>query len=119
MNLHFLSFLMDIASWLVFGYIYGRYIQRVQGFENKSDKIVSLKITLISLLGGLIAVAHRALPSYGFAFYHFSVAMLFAFVYSLRYFAQFKKYVVRLTTNHINSLAKLTPFPLTKRATVE
>lgn len=103
MNLHFLYFLMDVASWLVFGFIYGKYIQKLVGIDKKSKNIIPVKISLITLLGGLIATLDRALPDYSFAFYHFFVAMLFGAIYSLRYFKQIRKYAI----NRINYIVKL------------
>ncbi|HVF69595.1 MAG TPA: hypothetical protein VNA13_03445 [Xanthomonadales bacterium] len=108
MNLHFLSFVMDMFSWIVFGFLYGRYIHRFTGIQKNSRNIVSLQMSLIAFVGGLIATVDRALPAYGFAYYQFSVAMFAAIVYSIRYFKPIKKYV----RSQIRYLLKVTLLPM-------
>jgi hypothetical protein len=103
MNLHFLSFLLDIFSWLVGGFIYGKYISKFDRLNDSSSDIASAKMALVALLGGLIATAERALPIQGFSIYHFAIAMIYAFVYSLKYFGRFRK----VTFRKINFTIKL------------
>jgi hypothetical protein len=103
MNLHFLSFLLDIFTWLAGGFIYGKYISKFDRLNDGSSDIASAKMALVALLGGLIATAERALPVQGFSLYHFSIAMIYAFVYSLKYFGRFRK----LTFRRINFTIKL------------
>jgi hypothetical protein len=115
MTPHFLSFILDIATWLIFGAMYGRYIQRLDRSDNKSGNIVTLKISLLSLLGGLIATADHSLPEYGFSLYHFGVAAIFAIIYSLKHLKIISRYRVKYTRellklSNINSLRKAIPF---------
>lgn len=95
MNMHFLSFLLDVVSWLIAGFIYGKVISKFYSTRHKSSNIASIKMALAALLGGLIATAERALPSTGFSFYHFFIAMVYAFFYSLKYFGRFRRIALR------------------------
>ncbi len=110
MNLHFQSFIVDVASWIVFAVIYSKYILRHERMSAKKRKIAYIMITLSAFIGGLIATADHSLPEYGFAFYHFFAAVLFAAVYSLRYIRRFRRYA----TAQINYLLKSANIPAFK-----
>lgn len=99
MNWHFLSFLLDVTSWLVAGFVYGKFISKFDRLDNESGNIASIKIAMVALLGGLIATGERALPNYGFATYHFFIAMVYAFVYSIKYFGHFRKAFLNFMSN--------------------
>ena len=106
MNMHFISFLVDVASWVIGGFIYGAFIARFERAKKISGDIAIVKITLVALLGGLIATADRALPAQGFAVYHFMIAMLYAFLYSLTYFVRFRKYILKRISYAIKLIAQ-------------
>jgi hypothetical protein len=110
MNLHFQSFLVDVASWVVFAVIYSKYILRRERMSQEKRNIAYIMITLSAFIGGLIATADRSLPEYGFAFYHFFVACLFAFVYSMRYVRRFRRYA----TSQINYFLRSVNIPAFK-----
>ncbi len=106
MNLHFLSFLVDITSWVVFGLIYSRFVSKREKLSSKSSYIAYITITFFALLGGLIATIDRSLPEYGFAFYHFFISVVFAAVYSLRYVRGLRQYAAR----HVNYVTRFITF---------
>lgn len=110
MNLHFLSFLMDLASWVVFGLIYSRFVSKREKLSEKSSYIAYITITFFALLGGLIATIDRSLPEYGFAFYHFFISVVFAAVYSLRYVNGLRQYAAR----QVNYVTRILTFPTQK-----
>jgi hypothetical protein len=95
MTIHFLSFLLDLVSWLIFGAFYGRYIQIKFNANKKYIDIVTVKISLAALIGGLIAVLDRSLPEYGFSFYHLGFALFFAFAYSLTQLKILRSYGIK------------------------
>lgn len=83
MNLHLLSFYLDVASWIVIGLAVGYLVGKAEGNGMKYQYPMYLSVALTL---GVFSTLHHALPEYGFALMSFievSIGtMLFAYAAS-------------------------------------
>jgi|GEM_PF-5802775 len=91
MNLHFLSFLLDLFVWIVGGVLIGRKIYFFDTDKRRSKIKTQIIYATISVSTGLFAVLCNGLPESGFAFKDLVYVLFAVFVYVLATSSRFRK----------------------------
>jgi hypothetical protein len=93
MQLHFLSFLLNIASWLILGLIIGRLIYRLKNTTGSAHRFY-FTILGSALTGGLLAELANGSPEFGISIINLLVS---GFAAIIAVFLAFPKYAHALT----------------------
>lgn len=101
MQLHFLSFLLNIASWIAFALLIGRGIRTLKNTTGSAGRFYTT-ILLAALIGGLLAQLANGSPEFGISLFNLFIA---SFAVVLAVFFAFPTYrrVLRKRIKHITA----------------
>jgi hypothetical protein len=95
MNIHFLSFLFDIAVWIIVGIAIGKVVYLSDVVRKEGNVKILITYSLIAVIVGMFVVLGNGLPEQGFALddsLYVIVAMSF---YALCTSSHVRKHILR------------------------
>ena len=96
MNIHFLSFLIDLSVWIALGVLIGRKVYFIDP-KTRTGKIRNeVNYTFVSVFSGFIAILSHGLPESGFAWYDFLFVLVITFAYTMYGSMRFRRLFLKL-----------------------
>lgn len=90
MNLHFLSFIVDVFSWLLLGLYFGHLVHTIEYKHKKENTLCYPIMVLVALCSGIFATLVRALPAHGFALDIFLMAFVMTALFAFAVYKNFR-----------------------------
>lgn len=112
MNEHFLFFILDMTSWIIIAYMFGKFVNIVQKTPVKKRVQTHLILMPIAFGIGLLATLINGIPHKQFAWENFIVVVFLTYTFSYLLFPKFRKLLL-LKSQHVRTTLSL-PIPLRK-----